>query len=259
VIDTHCHLSSSRYKKDRPQVMARARAAGVTHFIEVGYDLATSRRSTELAAAERDVWATVGVHPHEVAKVEEAGAARDTRAELERLCRAPRVVAVGEVGLDFYRNLSPADVQRRWFHDQLALATEQSLPVVIHTRDAMDEVLDTLERLAPPRRGVLHCYSGDATQARRAVDLGFCVAFGGTLTYGEPRLEEAARAVPREALVLETDAPYLVPMPKDTKRNEPALLSRVRARLAALRGESEGEVDAFTTQNALRLFAIGAS
>jgi len=254
VIDTHCHLSSSRYKKDRSQVMARARAAGVTHFVEVGYDLATSSRSVELAAAETDVWAAVGLHPHEV-----GGVRPEARKEIATLARASRVVAVGEIGLDFYRNLSPPDVQRAWFADQLRLAAEAGLPVIIHSRDAMDEVLDTLEKLAPPRRGVLHCWSGDQEQARRAVGLGFKVAFGGTLTYGEARLEESARAVPQSALVLETDSPYLVPMPKDTKRNEPALLPRVRARLAALRGESEGEVDAFTTQNALELFAIGAS
>ena len=254
MIDTHCHLSSSRYKKDRTQVMQRARAAGVTHFVEVGYDLATSKRSLELAAAETDVWAAVGLHPHEVGGVP-AGAAE----EIGRLARAPKVVAIGEIGLDFFRNLSPPDVQRAWFADQLRLAASAGLPVIIHSRDAMDEVLDTLEKLAPPRRGVLHCWSGDRAQAERAVELGFKVAFGGTLTYGDARLEESARAVPKSALVLETDSPYLVPMPKDTKRNEPALLSRVRARLAALRGESEGEVDAFTTQNALELFAIGAS
>jgi TatD DNase family protein len=254
VIDTHCHLSSSRYKKDRSQVLGRARAAGVTHFVEVGYDLATSKRSVELAAAERDVWAAVGLHPHEV-----GGVAAGALEEIRRLAQAPRVVAIGEIGLDFFRNLSPPDVQRAWFADQLRLAAEAGLPVLIHSRDAMDEVLDTLERLAPPRRGVLHCWSGDRGQAERAVGLGFKVAFGGTLTYGDARLEESARAVPKSALVLETDSPYLVPMPKDTKRNEPALLSRVRARLAALRGESEGEVDAFTTQNALELLAIGAS
>ena len=254
MIDTHCHLSSSRYKKDRSQVMQRARAAGVTHFVEVGYDLATSKRSVELAAAETDVWAAVGLHPHEVGGVP-PGAAE----EIGRLARAPKVVAIGEIGLDFFRNLSPPDVQRAWFADQLRLAASAGLPVIIHSRDAMDEVLDTLEKLAPPRRGVLHCWSGDRAQAERAVELGFKVAFGGTLTYGDARLEESARAVPKSALVLETDSPYLVPMPKDTKRNEPALLSRVRARLAALRGESEEEVDAFTTQNALELFAIGAS
>lgn len=253
MIDTHCHLSSSRFKKDRAEVMARARAAGVSLFVEVGYDLATSERSTALAAREPDVWATVGLHPHEVGR-----AGSDSHDALARLVRKPRVVGVGEIGLDFYRNLSPPDVQREWFAAQLALASEVDLPVVVHVRDAMDETLDTLERLAPARRGVLHCYSGDATQARRAFGLGFRLGFGGTLTYGNPDLEQAVRAVPREALVLETDSPYLVPEPKDTKRNEPALLTRVRARMAALRGESEEEVDAFTTENALRLFALGS-
>jgi TatD DNase family protein len=195
----------------------------------------------------------VGLHPHEV------GTAPDDAAErLERLVREPRVVGVGELGLDFYRNLSPVESQRRWFAHQLELAQRARLPVVVHCRDAMDEVLDTLERLAPERRGVLHCYSGDAVQARRAVDLGFLLAFGGTLTYGYPHLEEAARLAPRGSLLLETDSPYLVPAPKDIRRNEPALLARVRARLAQIRGESEEEVDAFTTQNAVRLFALAA-
>jgi TatD DNase family protein len=251
VIDTHCHLSSSRFKKDRSQVLARARAAGITHFIEVGYDLPTSERSIRLAATEPDVWATVGLHPHEVGT-----APPDAAERLEELVRQPRVVGVGEVGLDFYRNLSPPDDQRRWFAQQLELAERAGLPVVVHCRDAMDEVLDTLERLAPERRGVLHCYSGDADQARRAVDLGFLLAFGGTLTYGHSHLEEAARIAPRNALLLETDAPYLVPAPKDAKRNEPALLTRVRAWLARVRGESEEDVDAFTTENAVRLFAL---
>ena len=249
MIDTHCHLSSSRFKKDRSEAFARARAAGVTHFIEVGYDLATSERSLRLAASQTDVWATVGVHPHEVAK-----APVDAIDELRRLQEHPGVVAIGEIGLDFYRNLSPADAQREWFAGQLALAAETDLPVVVHTRNAMDEVLDTLSRLAPDRRGVLHCYSGNAAQALRAVDLGFCLGFGGTLTYGNRELEEAARTVPQSALVLETDSPYLVPEPRDTRRNEPSLLTRVRARLSALRGESEDEIDAFTTENALRLF-----
>jgi TatD DNase family protein len=250
VIDTHCHLSSSRFKHDRAAVLARARAAGVTRFVEVGYDLDTSRRAVALAAAEADVWATVGLHPHEVAK-----GTPDTRAELARLAGAPRVVAVGEIGLDFYRDLSPRDRQREWLAAQLALAAELGLPVVVHTRDAMDEMLDTLAAHAPPRRGILHCYAGDAAQAARAVELGFVLGVGGSLTHGFPELEAAVRAVPPSALVLETDAPYLVPAPRDTRRNEPALLTRVRARLAALRGESEEAVDAFTTENALRVLA----
>jgi TatD DNase family protein len=252
MIDSHCHLGSSRFRRDRDEVLARARRAGVTHFVEVGYDVATSQRSAELAASRPDVWAAVGLHPHEVAK-----AGPDALERLRALAARPRVVAIGECGLDFYRNLSPADQQRDWFERQLALARELDLPLVVHVRDAMDEALDRLERAQPPRRGVLHCYSGDAAQARRAVALGYRLGFGGSLTYGEAALEEAARAVPDEALLLETDAPYLVPMPKDTKRNEPALVARVRARLAALRGVSEEAIDEITTRNARGLFALG--
>lgn len=254
MIDSHCHLSSSRFKRDRAAALDRARAAGVSPIIEVGYDAASSGRAVRLARQEPDIWAAAGIHPHEVENTP-AGALD----EIRNLAGDPRVVAIGEIGLDFFRNLSPQDTQRQWFARQLELASDIDLPVIVHTRDAMDEMLDTLEKLAPSRRGVLHCYSGDAAQASRAADLGFYLGFGGTLTYGEKALEEAARAVPRNRLLLETDAPYLVPEPRDTKRNEPSLLPRVRARLAELRGESEEEVDAFTTQNAIRLFALTAA
>jgi TatD DNase family protein len=250
MIDTHCHLGSSRYKKDRAEVVARARAAGVTRFVEVGYDLPTNDRSIALAAAEPDVWATVGMHPHEVAKAPD-GAFERLRAQAQ----APGVVAIGECGLDFYRNLSPADLQREWFERQLALAAELGLPLVVHSRDAMDETIDRIERARPPRAGVLHCYSGDAAQAVRAAKLGFLLGFGGSLTYGDAALEEAARVAPDAALLMETDAPYLVPEPRDTKRNEPALMTRVRAKLALLRGTTEEAIDELTTQNATRLLA----
>jgi TatD DNase family protein len=252
VIDTHCHLGSSRFKSDRSAVIARARSAGVERFVEVGYDVATSERSVALAGQERGVWASVGLHPHEVAKARE-----DAFERLKALAQEPRVVAIGECGLDFYRDLSPRDQQREWFERQLALANQFALPLVIHVRDAMDETLDRLERAAPVRGGTMHCWSGDATQAKRAVALGFKLGFGGTLTYGVPAYEDSARAVPDEALLLETDAPYLVPEPKDVKRNEPALLARVRTRLAALRGVSEERIDELTTENAARLFALG--
>jgi len=252
MIDTHCHLGSSRYKKDRAEVLARARAAGVARFVEVGYDPGTNERSVLLAQEEPDVWATVGIHPHEVAKADARAFAR-----LRELAQAKRVVAIGECGLDFYRNLSPADVQRDWFERQLELANELGLPLVVHVRDAMDETLDRLARAQPARAGVLHCYSGNAAQARRADTLGFKLGFGGSLTYGDAALEEAARTAPDHQLLLETDAPYLVPEPKDTRRNEPALLVRVRAKLAALRGTSEEAIDELTTENATRLFALG--
>ena len=253
MIETHCHLNSSRFQKDRAAALERARGAGVTAFVEVGYDVRTSERAVALAAAEPDVWATVGLHPHEVAK-----AAPDALATLVRLTGEPRVVAVGEIGLDFYRDLSPRDLQREWFRLQLGLADEAGLPVVLHTRDAWDEMLDTLAAHGPARRGILHCYSGTAAQARRAVELGYALGIGGALTYGDAELAAAVRAAPRSALVLETDAPYLVPAPKDVKRNEPALLARVRAAVAALRGETEEDVDAFTTENARRVLALTA-
>ncbi|MEP7027809.1 MAG: TatD family hydrolase [Candidatus Eisenbacteria bacterium] len=250
MIDTHCHLGSSRYKKDRAEVMERAREAGVTRFVEVGYDLPTSERGLALAAEHADVWAAIGLHPHEVARAPSGALER-----LGELARDPRTVAIGECGLDFYRDLSPRDLQRDWFERQIALAVEVDKPLVVHVRDAMDEAIDRLERARPPRAGVLHCYSGNAAQALRAAGLGFALGFGGSLTYGDAALEEAARVAPAEALLLETDAPYLVPEPRDTKRNEPALLARVRARLAALRGVSEEVIDDLTTQNATRLFA----
>jgi TatD DNase family protein len=252
VIDTHCHLGSSRFKSDRNEVIARARRAGVERFVEVGYDVATSERSVAIAAQERGVWASVGLHPHEVAKAQDSAFER-----LRALAREPRVVAIGECGLDFYRDLSPRDLQREWFERQLGLANELALPLVIHVRDAMDETLDRLAKAAPARGGTMHCWSGDAAQAKRAVALGFKLGFGGTLTYGVAAYEDSARAVPDDALLLETDAPYLVPEPKDVKRNEPALLARVRARLAALRGVSEERIDELTTENAARLFALG--
>jgi TatD DNase family protein len=254
MIDTHCHLGSSRYRKDRAEVMARARAAGVHGFVEVGYDLATNDRAQALAAGETSVWATAGLHPHEVAK-----APADALERLREQARRPRVVAIGECGLDFYRNLSPPDLQREWFERQLALATELGLPLVVHSRDAMDETLDRIERVAPPRRGVMHCWSGNAAQALRAARMGMKIGFGGSLTYGDAGVEESARRIPDDALLLETDAPYLVPEPKDTKRNEPALMTRVRAKLAALRGTSEDAIDELTTQNAARLLALGIS
>ena len=254
MIDTHCHLGSSRFRRDRDEVMARARRAGVQRFVEVAYDLPTSERSIALAREHDDMWASVGMHPHEVAK-----ASSEAFDRLSELSNDPQVVAIGEVGLDFYRDLSPRDLQREWFERQLALARKRDLPVIVHVRDAMDEALERLEQAAPARKGIMHCWSGNAAQARKAADLGFVLGFGGSLTYGDTALEEAARKAPDDALVLETDAPYLVPMPKDTKRNEPALIARVRAKLAALRGASEEAIDELTTANATRILAPRAS
>jgi TatD DNase family protein len=254
MIDTHCHLGSSRFRKDRAEVMARAREAGVEHFVEVAYDLPTSERCIALSREHADMWASVGLHPHEVAK-----ASKDAFEQLQRLSEDPEVVAIGECGLDFYRDLSPRDLQREWFIRQIDLARQRNLPVIVHVRDAMDEALDRLSKNTPERKGIMHCWSGNARQAQRAAELGFVLGFGGSLTYGDKELEEAAQQVPDSALVLETDAPYLVPLPKDTKRNEPALIARVRAKLASLRKTSEKAIDDLTTANAQRILAPRAS
>jgi TatD DNase family protein len=216
MIDTHCHLGSSRFRKDRAEVMARARQAGVHHFVEVAYDLPTSERSIALASEHEDMWASVGMHPHEVAK-----ALPDAYAKLEALSEDKEVVAIGECGLDFYRDLSPRDMQREWFERQIELAKKRNLPLIVHVRDAMDEALDRLEKGNNPRAGIMHCWSGNAAQAKRAADMGYVLGIGGSLTYGDVSLEEAARTVNDEAIVLETDAPYLVPMPKTRSATNP--------------------------------------
>ena len=175
-----------------------------------------SERSVALAAGEPGVWASVGLHPHEVAKAQDGAFER-----LRALARQPRVVAIGECGLDFYRDLSPRDLQREWFERQLGLAHELALPLVIHVRDAMDETLDRLEKAQPPRAGVMHCWSGDAAQANRAVALGFKLGFGGTLTYGVAAYEDSARTVP--------DRSRTAPATRSFAASNPASATRVRS------------------------------
>jgi TatD DNase family protein len=250
--DTHCHLDDERYETDRAAVVARARAAGVTRLVTVGYDLASSRRAVELAAALPGVYAVVGVHPHDA-----AGVPPDYLEELRQLARAPRVVAIGEIGLDFYRDLSPRPVQREVFVAQLYLARELGLPVVIHCREALGEVYAILRREAVGLSGVMHCFSGSWEEAKRFLALGFYLSIAGPVTFaGARRPVEVARQVPLERLLLETDAPYLTPEPHRGKRNEPAYLVPTAQKVAAIRGICIEELAAATTANAARLFGL---
>jgi TatD DNase family protein len=249
MIDTHCHLCDRRFDEDREQVLERARRAGVTRFVEIAYAPAIVPRAQALAAAHPDVHLCVGVHPSESARVpdEYAAALRDH-------ARHPRVVAIGETGLDFFRDRAPRADQERWFRAQLAIADEAGLPVVIHQRAALADTLAILEELRPAAGGVLHCFDDGPHAVERAAALGFKLGLGGCLTYGHAALDEAVRGAPAEMLMLETDAPYLEPEPRSLRRNEPALLARVRARLCELRGWSEEEADRITTANARELF-----
>jgi TatD DNase family protein len=249
MIDTHCHLCDRRFDKDRREVLDRARWAGVTHLVEIAHAPEIVPRAHDLAREHPNLFLAVGVHPSESGRVPEAylDALRDH-------ARHPRVVAIGETGLDFYRDHAPADAQERWFRAQVALADELGLPVLIHQRAALEQTLGILEELRPEAGGVLHCFDDGPEAAERAHALGFKLGLGGVLTYGHAPLDEAVRAAPAGMLVLETDSPYLEPEPRSLRRNEPGLLARVVPRLCALRGWSAAEADRITTANARALF-----
>jgi len=251
MIDTHCHLADRRFDDDRERVLDRARHAGVTHFVEIAYAPEVLPRAQDLARAHPAVFLCVGVHPGESARVPDSWLAT-LRAEARR----PRVVALGETGLDFYRDYAPRADQERWFRAQLALADELGLPAVIHQRSALAETLAILEELRPRAGGVLHCFDDGPEVVPRAQALGFRLGVGGCLTYGHGPLEAAVRAAPAEMLVLETDAPWLEPEPRSLRRNEPGLLTRVLPRLCELKGWTAEAADRITSANARDLFRL---
>lgn len=254
LVDSHTHLDDAKFNEDRAAVIERARAAGVERMLAIG----TGSGPPDLEAAVRlagdypFVLATVGVHPHDAAKATGA-----TFERLRELAAHPKVVAIGEIGLDYHYDFSPRDVQRAVFSTQLAIAAEGAQPIVIHTREAWEDTLEILRR-EWHGDGVMHCFTGDVTQARQALDAGFCLAFGGVLTFpkAEP-VREAARFTPADRLLLETDCPYLAPVPHRGKRNEPAFVAETARRLAEVRAQSIEEVAAFTTANFERLCLRG--
>jgi TatD DNase family protein len=253
-VDTHAHLNHPRLLPKLEAVLARARQASVADIIVVGYDLPSSVLAVRLAEAHPGLWATVGVHPHDARHVDRAA-----MEQLRALAEHPRVVAVGETGLDFYRDLSPREAQLDAFRRHLELAEALHLPVVCHCRDAGEALLPVLAAWPHVPR-VWHCFDGTAEQARNAVALGVWLGLGGTITYPEsdgPRrfLTEA----PMKRVLLETDAPYLAPCPGEGKRpkdNEPALLLWTAQRLAEMKGETPERAVAVTAENARHVFAL---
>ena len=249
--DTHAHLDFPQFDSDREEAIERALAAGVGIIINVGADLASSRRAVALAEAHPQIYAAVGVHPHDAKTLTE-----EVLTELRELARHPQVVAIGEIGLDFYRDLSPRDVQRQAFERQLALARELDKPVIIHDREAHAEVMDTLRRWQG-LRGVLHCFSGGLEMARRAVELGFYISIAGPVTFKNARrLPEIVRQLPLERLLIETDCPYLAPHPHRGERNEPAYVRLVAEAVAEIKGLPLEEVARVTTANTQTLFGL---
>jgi TatD DNase family protein len=253
LFDTHAHLHDPAFDADRDQVLARARAAGVGRFLTIGTDVATSRQAVALARAHPDVVAAVGIHPHDA-----AGADPAALAALAELLAAPEVVAVGEIGLDFYRNLAPRASQEAALRAQLALAAAARKPVLLHCREAHAALLDILRAdAAAIPGGIMHCFSGDRAIAEACLGLGLLLSLAGPVTYPTARaLREVAQVVPLDRLVVETDCPYLPPQPWRGQRNEPAYLPVTAARVAELRGAPPAVIAAATTANACRLLGL---
>ncbi len=252
LIDSHAHLNFSQFKNDRDQVIRRALSAGVTTIINVGTDLASSEDSVALAHRYPSVYAAVGIHPHDASQLSPKALDR-----LAALARADKTVAIGEIGLDFYRDLSPRDQQRKAFRQQIRLAIDLHMPVVVHDRDAHAEVLEILkEEQAHRAGGVLHCFSGDIHMARQVLDMGFFISFAGPITYGGEKKKTIARQIPLENMLVETDCPFLTPVPHRGKRNEPAYVRYVAEKIAELRGCSFEDVAEATSLNAMRVFGI---
>jgi len=257
LIDTHTHLDDARYDADRDEMIARARDAGVETMITIGCDLATSRAAVELTERFSFVYATVGVHPHEVKEIGDGW-----YDDLRRLARHPKIVAYGEIGLDYHYNYSPPRLQRDRFREQIELAKELRLPIVIHTREAQEDTIRILkEEHATALGGVFHCFSGDAWMTKEALDLGFYLSFSGVVTFQNAQaLREIVKTVPHDRILVETDCPYLTPVPHRGKRNEPAYVRFVAEQIVDLLGLSGPDrieqVARLTTDNARRLFNL---
>jgi TatD DNase family protein len=256
MIDSHCHLDSADFNDDREAVIERALAAGVEHMMAIGTgngppDLEAGVRLADKYAA---FYATVGIHPHDAAK-----AAPDGFERLANLLSHAKVLAVGEIGLDYHYDFSPRDVQKSVFIEQMNIAAAAKKPIVIHTREAWEDTLALIEEHWTPHAigGIMHCFSGGPEEARRALDLGFYLSFGGIVTFPKAlAVQEAAKITPLDRVLIETDAPYLAPVPYRGKRNEPALMVHTARKLAALRGGSYEELCAATTENFRRLLLL---
>jgi len=262
LVDSHCHLQDRRFDSDREQVLARARDAGVTALVVIGDDIESSRAAVELADSNDDVYAAIGVHPHNAKSV----TLRDLET-LARLADCAKVVAIGETGLDYHRDLSPRDVQLRVFQEQLQLARSLRLPVVIHSRQTDEEtfgVIASHQRECLPRwpkdrpLGVMHCFAGDLALALRYIELAFVISISGTCTYPDAeRTRAVAGGIPLRWMTVETDAPYLTPQSRRGQRNEPAYIAETVRCVASIRGATFEEVANSTAMTAGSLFGLG--
>lgn len=250
-IDTHSHLNFSDFNEDYPDVIERAKSAGITAILNVGADLVTSKRAIELAQKEDLCYATVGVHPTNTDNLK-----GEDCQELGKLALAKKVIAIGEIGLDYFHNKASKEIQKESFNQQILIAERLELPVIIHNRDAHQDTLTILKEKRV-KKGVMHCFSGDINFAQEVLSLGLYISFTGNLTYKKNEsLREVAREIPLEKLLLETDCPYLPPQPKRGMRNEPSFLVYTAEELAKIKGISLKGLGEITSQNAKTLFGL---
>ncbi|MDP2659903.1 MAG: TatD family hydrolase [Dehalococcoidia bacterium] len=259
IVDTHAHLDGPEFDADRDAVIRRAVESGVGAIVSAGVDMKSSMASLELAKEYACVYSALGFHPHEA-----TGLTQSAVDDIERLSVHPKVVAIGEIGLDFYRNLSPRETQMSALEIQLEMASRADLPVIVHCRQANIEILDVLRRWASRRGpgagrplGVVHCFSGDEKEGRELIDLGFLVSFAGPITFPRSRRpKRVAAALPLSGLMVETDCPYLTPSVHFGQRNEPSFVWAVAQGLADAKGANLEDVASVTTENAIRLFGL---
>jgi len=250
VIDSHAHLTYKALRKDLRAILERAREAGVTAIVNASFDLPSSEAGVLIAEEHENIHVAVGIHPHDSKTLN-----LDALARLEELADHPRVIAIGEIGLDFYRDLSPRRTQEDAFRLQIGLARNLDLPIIVHDRDAHQRTMDILkdEKVC---RGVLHHFSGDLNLARQGVELGLCISFAGPITYNGKKAREILKRIPEDRILVETDCPYLTPVPYRGKRNEPAYVKYVLERVAEFLERPVEEVDRLTERNTRTLFNL---
>lgn len=254
LFDSHCHLTDEKFAPDLPDVLRRARDRGVERIVCIASDLHDSRRVANLVEREAGIWGTAGIHPHEADSV-----GPNDLEEVREMARShPGIVAIGETGLDFYYDNSPRREQIDLFEEHVALSRELDLPLVVHSRSADEETGRVISEVGDGVRGVLHCFSGGPALLEMALDLDWYVSFAGIVSFKKFDDQQSVLRVPRERLLIETDAPYLAPVPQRGKRNEPAFVRYVCDAVALIRDESPDTVAAYTTENALRLYGLPA-
>jgi TatD DNase family protein len=256
LIDSHAHLEMPEFRKDLEQVIRRAKESGVGYIFTVGTENKNWKRTLEIANSNPSIYAILGVHPHNAKEID-----GETYPTLRELCRNGKVKAYGEIGLDFYRNLSPRDVQLRRFREQIGLARELRLPIVVHDREAHQETLEILRcEKAEKCGGIIHCFSGDYEMARACLEMGFYISIPGSVTFkNAEKFQEIVKSLPLESLLVETDAPFLTPEPFRGKRNEPSYVRYTAQKVAEIKKISFEKVAEVTTENAFRVYHLDAS